>query len=134
MEKIDILGHSSFWVDKDGILNCKIYNCNTDNRLDFKTAQLFLNAIEGLTLGKPMPFLLDFRGVKGTFSNAAGQALSEGLKNSQLIPCEAYVVNSLSIKLLVRTYKRLYHPNIPYNIFNDLNAAKSYCLTSLLKA
>jgi len=75
-----------------------------------------------------MPLLVDLRDTKGTFSIAAAQLLANSFKNLSLIISEAYVVNSLSINLLIRSYKRLYDTSIPYAVFNNMAMAEKYCL------
>lgn len=131
MDSISINGHTTFWLDTKGILNCKLYNNKRDHKLNYKTAQLFLDAVDSLYSGNPAPLLLDLRDVKGTFTNDAAQILSSTLKKMKWVTCEAYVVNSLSVKLLVKAYKRLYPTNIPYEIFTDMEDAHVYCLNSL---
>lgn len=128
MDSISINGHTTFWLDTKGILNCKLYNNNSEHKLDYKTAQLFLEAVDSLYSGKPAPLLLDLRDVKGTFTNDAAQILSSTLKKMNWVTCEAYVVNSLSVKLLVQAYKRIYKTKIPFALFDQISEAEAYCL------
>ncbi|SKB57706.1 hypothetical protein SAMN05660866_02223 [Maribacter arcticus] len=128
MENIITYEHATLWTDTNGILFCKINNLDAHNKLDFKSAQLYLEAIIKLTNGVPMPFLIDLRDTKGTFSIAAAQLLSKKFNTLPLVVSTAYVVNSLSINLLIQSYKRIYDTKIPFEIFKDMTSAKNYCL------
>lgn len=128
MEEIIIYEHATFWTDSSGILFCKFQSLNANNKLDYKIAELYIDTISKLSNGMPMPLLIDLRDTKGTFSIAAAQLLANSFNNLSLIISEAYVVNSLSINLLIRSYKRLYNTNISYSIFEDMTMAEKYCL------
>ncbi len=128
MERITILDHSSFWTDSDGILYAKIGTTDINKRLDYNTAMSYVEAIANLSKGRPMPLLIDLRNAKGTFSNAAAQLLSRKFKTMPFVLCEAFVVNSLSIRLLVNSYKRIFDPNSPFELFKTVAAARAYCL------
>lgn len=120
--------NASFWTDGSGILFGKINNLNPQQKLDDKTARLYLNTIAELSKGKAMPFLIDLRDIKGTFSVEAGQLLGKSMNEMSTILYEVYVVNSLSITLLVQSFKRIYHGTKPFVIFNDMTQALEQCL------
>ncbi len=128
MEEMIIYEHASFWTDSSGVIFCKFKSLNAHNKLDYKIAELYIEAISKLSNGVPMPLLIDLRDTKGTFSIAAAQLLANSFNNLSLIISEAYVVNSLSINLLIRSYKRLYDTSIPYAVFDDMSTAEKYCL------
>lgn len=128
MNKINTYGKASFWIQDNGILYCKLGNLEEDNKLDYKLALLYLDAIAKLSGNSPMPLLIDLRNTKGTFSNDAAHLLSERFRTMQNVVCEAYVVNSLSVKLLVQAYKRIYKTKIPYALFDQMSEAEDYCL------
>ncbi|NJB70367.1 hypothetical protein GGR42_000829 [Saonia flava] len=130
-EKIN-LNHTTFWTKNNGILFCKITK-NIYHKLDYKMAGLYLRTIATLSHGVPIPLLIDLRDVKGTFSIEAAQLLSKKFNDSPLIISEAYVVNSLAIKLLIRSYKRIYNTSIPYEIFSSMSMAKEYSLKNKIK-
>lgn len=129
MERIKINEHDFFWIQDDGILYVKLGSLDVDNKLDDRTAQLYLDAITELSKGTPRPLLIDLRGVKGTFLNTAAHLLSKNFENMSFVISEAYVVNSLSVKLLVQAYKRIYKTKIPYAIFENVSIAKEYSLS-----
>ena len=133
MEEMIIHKHATFWTKGNGILFGKVRNLNSRYQLDFRTAQLYLETIAELSSGTPMPFLIDLRDVKGTFSSEAGQLLAKSFNKLSNIVYEVYVVNSLPINLLVQSYKRIYHTKTPYVIFDDISKAQEYCLKHKIK-
>lgn len=128
MEEMIIHKHATFWTKGNGVLFGKIRNFNSQHQLDSRTAQLYLDTIADLSKGTPMPFLIDLRDVKGTFSSEAGLLLAKSFNNLSHIIYEVYVVNSLSISLLVQSYKRIYHTKTPFIICNDMEEAQEHCL------
>jgi hypothetical protein len=128
MENIITYEHATLWTESNGILFCKINNIDAHNKLDFNSAQLYIEAIIKLTNGVPLPFVIDLRDTKGTFSTAAAQLLSKKFETMPLIVSTAYVVNSLAIHLLIQSYKRIYNTKMPQAIFKDMTSAKNYCL------
>ena len=118
---------ASFWTQDDGVLYGKLYNMDANHRLDQNTAKRYLNTTAELSNGVPMPFLMDLRNIKGTFSNEAGLELAMGFKMMPHIVFEAYVVNSFSISLLVQSYKRIYNTKVPFAIFDDMGLAQENC-------
>lgn len=120
--------HATFWTKGNGILFGKIRNLNSNQKLDAKTAQQYLDTIAELSKGAPMPFLIDLRDIRGTFSSEAAQLLAKSFNKLTNIVYEVYVVNSLPISLLVQSYKRIYHTKIPFIICNDMDMAQKHCL------
>ncbi len=125
-----IYEHATFKIQSNEILVCKISNLNAYNKLDYKVAQRYLEAIVKLSKGKPLPIIVDLRDTKGTFSIAAARLLSKSFNSGAFIVSEAYVVNSLSINLLVHSYKRLFYSKIPFAIFKNVPKAEEYCLST----
>tara|TARA_R110002051_G_scaffold192723_1_gene261259 strand:+ start:8628 stop:9068 length:441 start_codon:yes stop_codon:yes gene_type:complete len=133
MKEIILKEYASFWTEDNGILYCRIDNIVTYNKLDYKKAQLYIEAIVKLSHGVPMPLLIDLRDVKGSFSIAAAQFMSESLNNLPLIICEAFVLNSLAMNLLILSYKRIYDTKIPYKVYDNILDAEEYCLRNRLE-
>ncbi|WP_339712851.1 hypothetical protein [uncultured Kriegella sp.] len=125
-----IYEHATFSLQSNGILFCKISNLNAYNKLDYKVAQRYLEAIFKLSKGEPLPIIVDLRDAKGTFSIEAARLLSKSFNSGTLIISEAYVVNSLPINLLVNSYKRLFYSKIPFAIFKNVSKAEEYSLTT----
>lgn len=129
MGKIVTSGNASFWIQDNGILYCKLDSLEADNKLGYKSAQMYLESLEKLIKDNPMPLLIDLRNTKGTISIEAAHLLSESFNKMQHVICEAYVVNTLSVKLLVQGYKRIYKTKIPYGIFEKMDLAEAFCLS-----
>jgi len=128
MERISVSENAIFWLQNEAIIFCKLTNLDSSLKLDYKTAQSYIDAIVLLTKGSPMPLVVDLRYMKGTFTISAAQLLSKTFASTSLITCEAYVVNSLSIKLLVHSYKRLFGNDIPYTITHNMLLAREFCV------
>jgi len=128
MENIIKLGFVKFWIDDKNILNCQFNYANPAYRLDKKRTKSYIDAIITLCNGKAMPFLIDLRNARGTFSINAANLLANTPKLKAIRISEAFVFNSMSIELLISSYKRIYDPVTPYAMFNDLDSAKIYCL------
>ena len=74
-----------------------------------------------------MKLIVDLRGVQGTFTIAAAQLISKDFNKRPFARFETYVVDSLAMELLVKSYKRIYHTGVPYAIFNDIITARAHC-------
>lgn len=131
MENIINIGLSKFWVENNEILYCKFNNKNASYRLDIAKVELYIEAIIKLCNGKPMPFIIDIRDSRGTFSTSAANLIAKAPSLVKLRVSEAYILNSIGIKLLIASYKRLYDPITPFSVFSNLESAKEYCITSI---
>lgn len=127
-EGIIIYEDAMFWTDGSGILYCKFNNKDTNSKLDYRRAKLYIRAITKLCNGQAMPFLIDVRDARGTFSISAAKLLAKNLDLLRLRISEAFITNSLGINLLITTYKRIYNPITPFGVFNELVDAKKYSL------
>ncbi|MEN3323281.1 hypothetical protein VP395_06050 [Mariniflexile soesokkakense] len=119
--------HSKFWIDK-GVLFCEICNPDQTRNLNEETVESYLKAVSILCKGEKMPFLIDLRNTHGTFLNSAAKKLANSPELSKLSLSEAFVVNSLKVKLLIISYKRIYEPITPFKIFNNYNEALMYSI------
>ena len=128
MKNTITIGYTKFWTDRDDILYCEFANCETYYKLDLSTVKLYINAIVKLCNGKSMPFIIDLRGVRGTFSAEAASYFSKSSILKALIISEAFIVDTINTKLLITSYKRIYDPNIPHAVFNEIAPALQYCL------
>lgn len=121
------IGTTTFWLDSNGILNCKFGNKNPDFKLDQYISKLYIRAIEKLCKGKPVPFLIDLRGARGTFSQEAVKVFAKSALLKMLKISEAFVYDSMRMKLLILSYKRIFDHFTPYKLFNDYQLAQDYC-------
>lgn len=127
MRQIKIYGHATFRLENENIIHCKIKNQDVHNKLDYKTAQLFVDSIINLADNKSVSLLIDLTDVKGTYSTGAAQYISKCINEMSFITNEAFIINSLSMKLLVQAYKRIYRTKVPHGIFTSIKEAKDFC-------
>jgi len=128
IENVIKVGTTKFWINSKAILCCKFCNENPNYRLDTIRAKRYIKVITKLCNGKAMPFLIDVRGVSGTFTPNAANLIAQSPLLKALIISEAFVFDSIGIKLLTASYKRIYDPIIPYRMFNDIELAEHYCI------
>lgn len=122
------LDRAKFWTD-NGILFCEILHTEKKRYLNTGTIEKYLNAIRELCKDEKMPFLLDLRNTEGTFSSNAAKKLAINQVYNKSIISEVFVVNSLKMRLLINSYKRIYEPSTPFKIFEDYNEALNYLIT-----
>lgn len=127
MEKVIKFKHALLWINEAGILCLRPINCTVGNKLDLYKSKLYIKAVIKLCDGKPSPFLIDLRDAKGTFSVLAAKELSTNPLLAELRISEAFVTNTIAMKILVNTYKRLFNPLTPFKIFNDMESAIDFC-------
>jgi hypothetical protein len=119
--------NAMFWTDDTDILYCEFTNQKHNHKLDVDFVKFYIDAITNLCNGKAMPFLIDLRGSRGTFSISAAKLLAKDSELIKLRISESFVTNTIGIKLLITTYKRLYDPITPFGIFNNIEDAKIFC-------
>jgi hypothetical protein len=129
MENIIAIGYSKFWTSDD-ILYIQFCNNQSNSKLVSEKVELYIEVITKLCQGKAMPFLIDARDSRGTFSSSAASLIARSPALVNLRISEAFILNSIGIKLLIESYKRIYEPKTPYAIFSELAAAKEYCVAS----
>ena len=122
------VGSTEFWTNSKGILYCRFCNENPNYKLDSKRAELYIEAIAKICNGQAMPFLIDVRGVSGSFTPKAAGFLSQSHVLISLRISQAFVFDSIASKLLAASYKRIYDPVTPYRMFNDIELAEQYCI------
>lgn len=127
MNNIIKIGNSKFWTD-GGILYCQFRNKNANYKFEANTVALFIHAIDKLCKGQPMPFLIDSRDSLGVFTRESANLLANSPTLIKLRISEAYVFNTIGIKLVIASYKRIYEPRTPFSVFNNLESAKQYCV------
>ena len=122
---------SKFWIDSFGILNCKHFNRDMNWRLDKDEVEKYILAILTLAADKPRSLIVDFRDVRGTYTILAARLFAKDPSVNKLIISEAFIVNSISIRLLVNAYKRIYEPLIPFKIFSNIKDAQQYSIKQI---
>lgn len=127
MSRIIKFPNAKFWTDDSGILYCKFCNKKPSHKLDYHTVKVYIDAVILLCKGKAMPFLIDLRGSKGTFSISAAKLIATNPELAKLRISESFVTDTIGIRLLITSYKRLYDPVTPFGVFNNKEDAKEFC-------
>jgi hypothetical protein len=122
------VGTTQFWINTKAILYCKFCNENPSYKLDTVRAKLYIEVITELCNGKAMPFLIDLRGVNGTFTPSAANLIAQSPVLNVLRISEAFVFDSIGLKLLITSYKRIYNPITPYRMLNNMELAEDFCI------
>ncbi len=122
---------AKLWVDSQGILNCKHFNSNFYWKLRSKEINKYLLAILTLAGNKPRSIIIDFRNVRGIYSILAARLFVRDSSVNRIIISEAFVVNSMAIGLLIAVYEKIYEPNIPFKVFNNIKSAQKYSIKQM---
>ncbi|MBC2840406.1 hypothetical protein [Robiginitalea sp. SC105] len=117
---------TTFSIRDNSILYCTFNQGPGTCFLNVRTARRYLDKVISLSNGSPMPLLIDLRSARGTFSTEAAKLLASKSSQGHIAICEAYVVNTLAIELLVRAFKRIYPNDIPFAIFKDVPSAEKF--------
>ncbi|RIA08499.1 hypothetical protein OE09_0312 [Flavobacteriaceae bacterium MAR_2010_72] len=125
------INKAKFWTDERGILFCEFDNQDVYHKLDIDSVKIYEEAIISLTQGKSMPFLIDARNTRGSFTSKSAKLFAKSKIFKQARICEAFVVNSIKTELLINSFKRIYDPNTPFLVFNDIERALDYCLEAI---
>lgn len=133
MEKTIIESQASFYTEK-GILFCEVHNLSQISSWTSRFYRRFLRVLQELTQGVPMPLIVDLKQARGTLSTDTAKVLSERCRRNPLIMGEAYIVESLSVRLLVQSYVRLIHRDSVSVICSNLPAALRFCDSLLADA
>ena len=118
--------NAKIWTD-NGILFCQIKNETSNRKLNKETVDKYIHAATKLCHGIPMPFLIDLRSAQGTFLVSAAKLLATSSKLKAVRLAEAFVVNSIKMRLTVLSYKRIYNPLVPFVIVSNMDSAMEYC-------
>ncbi|MBT8393540.1 MAG: hypothetical protein KJN66_01700 [Bacteroidia bacterium] len=122
---------AKFWIDSRGIINCKHFNSDINWKLNDKETKKYILAVLTLAGDEIRPIIFDFRDLRGTYTILAARLVAKDPTLKKIIISEAFVVNSLAVKLLINAYKRIYEPSIPFKIFSNLKDAQEYSLNQL---
>ncbi|NNE31488.1 MAG: hypothetical protein HKN40_03870 [Winogradskyella sp.] len=128
MSEIIGFNNAIFWTDDSEILYCEFNNSDPNFKLNHDNKQSYIQAITKLCKGRTMPFLIDLKGTRGTFSVSATKFLANSPELKNVRTSESYITNALSTKLLIGVYKRLYDPITPFGVFSEFDDAENFCL------
>ena len=122
---------AKFWIDSKGVLNCKHFNSDVNWKLNSKEIEKYILAILTLAGNKPRSIIVDFRDVRGTYTILAARLFARDPSVNKIIISEAFIVNSIAIRLLINAYKRIYEPFIPFKLFNNIKNAQEYSIKQM---
>lgn len=128
MEEIIMFKNAMFWTDSSETLYCRFNNDDSNSKLNYSEARLYIKTIVKLCNGKPMPFLIDVQNTRGTFSISAAKLMANNPELLKLRISEAFIANTIGVRVLISTYKRIFNPITPFGVFSNLESAKKYSL------
>lgn len=128
MKNIIKINHARFWTENNEILYCLLGSENPNYRLESENVKMYIKTITKLCNGKPMPFIIDVRNSRGTFTTSAAKLFAKTPSIIKLKISEAFIVNSIGTKLLIASYKRIYDSTTPFGIFKNIQSAREYCI------
>jgi len=127
MKDVIRIGNSKFWTD-NGVLYCEFKRGEFNYNLETEEIEVFVKVIDKLCKGKSMPFLIDLRDAQGVLTRESASLLANSPILNKLRISEAYVINSMRVRLVITSYKRIYEPATPFVVFDNIESAKEYCL------
>lgn len=122
---------AKFWIDSYGILNFKYFNRDINWKLDSAETKKYILAILTLAVDKHRSIIVDFRDVRGTYTILSARLFAKDPSVNNIIISQAFIVNSLAIRLLIDAYKRIYEPSIPFKIFSNIQDARKYSIKQI---
>lgn len=124
------LNKTKIWTNAKGILFCEFKNTESFLTLGADLVEKYEKAISTVSQGKSMPIVIDIRDTQGNFSAEAAKLFANSSVFKKVRISEAYVINSINTKLLINTYKRIFEPNTPFEIFKDFDEALAYSVNT----
>lgn len=128
MLKEIVFERAKFILNDNGILICEFFNKETSYKMELETAKQYSQAISKLCNGKPRPFLVDLSNAKGTYTTQAAKHMANTPKLKKVRLREVFVYKSMSSRLLILSYKRIYDPITPYKMTKNMNKAIEHCV------
>lgn len=122
---------AKFWIGSEGILNCKYFNSDVNWKLRTSAVKKYILALLTLAADRPRPIIVDFRNVSGIYTIMAARLFVRDSSVNRIIISEAFIVNSLTVRLLVCVYKKIYDPFIPFKIFYNIKDAQEYSINQI---
>jgi len=111
--------NASLSTIESGIICIQAKLSGNDFELDVPLAKSFIELAEKKCKGIPRPFLFDLRDIDGIMTIEAGRLLAKSEILKYLRIAHAFIVNSLSVRLMVNFYLRVYSPGCPGKIFDQ---------------
>lgn len=107
----------------DGILRVML---KKNSEIGFDDALENINAYEKIAQGVEYAFLITSENDTVIYTDGARKSAK---KHESLFPklCMAVVMRSLAHKLIANFYYKVFKPNFPFKVFDDLNEAELWC-------
>lgn len=117
---------SQFYKDPRGFLYFKIENEKNCNSFNAWQLNRYIYVASNIIKETPTSLLLDLRNITGVPSSSTFSLLSKNFKLNTSFTKISFIVNSLSLKLLIHNYIRIYKPSIPSRVFNTIEKSIDY--------
>lgn len=117
------------WIDSRGFMQSNFHRDAFSNKLTIQEAEDYIDTLHQLCGGKPTPFLIDCRNVFDSMDEGVKQVLYENTKLNEIRKAEAFVVDSLSMRLKLNFYSRVHKPYCPIKIFSNESDAIAWLLS-----
>jgi hypothetical protein len=125
-EEIFISLASQFYKDPRGFLYFKIENEKNCNSFNAKQLNRYIYVAATIIKGTPVPLLIDLSNITGVPSSSTFRLLANNDTLNTNFTKISFIVNSLSLKLLIHNYIRIYQPCIPSRVFNTIEKSIDY--------
>ena len=119
-EEIFITLASQFYKDPRGFLYLKIENEKNCTNFNAEQLNIYIYVAANIIEKTPTPLLLDLRNITRVYSSSTFSLLAKNFNLNANFTKISFLVNSLSLRLLIYNYIRLYKPCIPSRVFNSI--------------
>ncbi|NNE55056.1 MAG: hypothetical protein HKN32_03475 [Flavobacteriales bacterium] len=113
-------------LSDNGLLKIKVNEVMQEAKVDVPDINHFIRAISQYCGSVARPFLIDLRDIDGSVEVEASRLFASSPEMANVRLAQAFVVNSLSIRLLVNFYIRVHQPNCPSQVFSDVEEAEGW--------
>lgn len=110
---------SKHWIDERGFVYNKFHGNSFKDELKIKIVRDSISTILELCNDKAYPFLIDCTNLYGIMNPEIKKILAKNSALNKIREAEAFVVDSLSTRLVINFYLKFNKPNCPYKIFNN---------------
>lgn len=115
--RIRILEKQHTYLDSRGFLYFRPMCQSTQHELTLSDAQEIIQTLTKVCRSEAYPVIIDLRDLKGSISVPAGRLLAGNTEIRKILLCEAFLINSFSMKLLANFYIRVFQPHCPSKVF-----------------
>ncbi|HCQ28713.1 MAG TPA: hypothetical protein DIU39_00395 [Flavobacteriales bacterium] len=125
-DKIIRLPKATLRINQEGLM---FVHFSANDVFDLEDCFDYEQAVIKICNHKPHPIIIDASFVKhGYMTYAARDYIARSKQLKSIRKSNAFVVNSLTTKLMAKAYVIINRPNCPAKIFNDMNKAIEWSL------